>query len=62
MIALLFIHYQAEIDLIFKTYRRWVLFQVKRPLTVVESEEDKETIHCEFNIKGSRLTWIAGKE
>lgn len=39
-----------------------VLFQVKRPLTVVESEEDKETIHCEFNIKGSRLTWIAGKE
>ncbi|XP_078337816.1 NADPH oxidoreductase A-like isoform X1 [Crassostrea virginica] len=33
---------------------------VKRPLTVVESEEDKETIHCEFNIKGSRLTWIAG--
>lgn len=33
---------------------------VKKPLTVVENEQDKVTIHCEFDISDSGLTWIAG--
>lgn len=38
-----------------------VQFQVKKPLTVVDNDEDKVTIHCEFDITGSGLTWTAGK-
>ena len=37
------------------------MLQVKNQLTVIETEEDKETIHCEFDISGSELTWTAGK-
>ncbi|XP_078681719.1 NADPH oxidoreductase A-like [Branchiostoma floridae x Branchiostoma belcheri] len=33
---------------------------VKRKLTVQETEEDKETIHCEFDLTGSGLTFTAG--
>ncbi|XP_066292774.1 NADPH oxidoreductase A-like isoform X2 [Branchiostoma lanceolatum] len=33
---------------------------VKRRLTVQETEEDKETIHCEFELAGSDLTFTAG--
>ncbi|XP_019647307.1 PREDICTED: NADPH oxidoreductase A-like [Branchiostoma belcheri] len=33
---------------------------VKRNLTVQETEEDKETIHCEFDLTGSGLTFTAG--
>lgn len=38
-----------------------VRFQVKKPLTVVDNDEDKVTIQCEFDITGSGLTWTAGK-
>lgn len=33
---------------------------VKKQLTVLENDEDKVTIHCEFDISGSGLTWTAG--
>ncbi|XP_061189647.1 NADPH oxidoreductase A-like [Saccostrea echinata] len=33
---------------------------VKRLLTYVEHDDDKATIHCEFDIAGSGLTWISG--
>ncbi|XP_048746472.2 NADPH oxidoreductase A-like [Ostrea edulis] len=33
---------------------------VKKPLTIVESNEDKVTLHCEFDITGSGLTWTSG--
>ncbi|XP_062601583.1 NADPH oxidoreductase A-like [Saccostrea cucullata] len=33
---------------------------VKRLLTFVEDDEDKATIHCEFDITGSGLTWLSG--
>lgn len=33
---------------------------VKKQLTVMENDEDKVTIHCEFDILGSGLTWTAG--
>lgn len=33
---------------------------VKKPLTVVDNDEDKVTIQCEFDITGSGLTWTAG--
>lgn len=38
-----------------------VRFQVKKPLTVVDNDEDKVTIQCKFDITGSGLTWTAGK-
>ncbi|XP_035692088.1 NADPH oxidoreductase A-like [Branchiostoma floridae] len=33
---------------------------VKRSLTVQETSDDKETIHCEFELAGSGLTFTAG--
>ena len=34
--------------------------QVKKQLTTCTTENDKETIHCEFDITGSDLTWTSG--
>ncbi|XP_052800861.1 NADPH oxidoreductase A-like isoform X2 [Mya arenaria] len=34
--------------------------KVKRQLTVVETPMDKETVHCEFDVTGSELTWLPG--
>jgi hypothetical protein len=35
-------------------------FQTKYTLTVCDTPDDKETIHCEFDISGSDLTWTSG--
>lgn len=34
--------------------------QVKYPLTVMETEADKETIHAEFDVSGSGLSYCPG--
>ncbi|XP_060594774.1 NADPH oxidoreductase A-like [Ruditapes philippinarum] len=36
------------------------ILKTKRLLTVCDGENDKETIHCEFDITGSGLTWTSG--
>ena len=51
-----------NIDII-KILRKCVhlFLKVKKQLTVCTDENDKETIHCEFDISGSELTWASGK-
>lgn len=36
------------------------VLKVKKPLTFQTSEDDKETIHCEFDITDSGLSWTSG--
>ena len=35
-------------------------FQVKYPLTVMNTPLDKETLHAEFDLTGSELTYTSG--
>ncbi|KAL4223334.1 hypothetical protein ACF0H5_016805 [Mactra antiquata] len=59
--ALDYIHHH---DIIEETYSRTKPFMAtlkdKYLLTIMETDVDKETIHCEFDISDSDLTWMSG--
>ena len=37
------------------------MIQVKYDLTTVTGVDDKETIHCEFDVAGSGIEWLSGQ-